>query len=476
MVKKRNKKRNLIFCLGLLCLAVTMVATGVVMSNDGSSKFSKNVYINGTNVGGYTKTEAVQVVSEKLNAKVDNLSIKLFHGGKSWHFDHNDFQVDNAVSQVVNSAYSISKLGEKQTLKYLAENGANFNVALNLMIKNFEQTIDDIAEEIYTEPQNAFVEFTPNEKQNFNVVAEKQGEELDKEMLMQKLEDGFLNGDDIKIEIPTKKIEPEIKADFFADKLNLQSKFSTSIKNSQSGRRHNVALALKKLNGTIVKPNEIKSFNQIVGPQTESGGYESAIIIINGAFKNGIGGGICQASTTLYNALLLADVEIDEVHKHTLPVKYVEMALDAMVSEGTSDLVFKNTSDNDLYIKSYVKGDDATVEIYGKSLPDGVTVKRSAEFIKSIPHSGDKIIVDTNGEYRDKVIYKGEYYRLKYPVDGYEAKAYKEYYKDGKLIDKQEIRHEKYSPQQGIVIEGAEDLPEGFVLPKQEVKIIKPNN
>lgn len=476
MIKKRNKKRNLIFCLGLLCLAVTMVATGVVMSNDGSSKFSKNVYINGTNVGGYTKTEAVQVVTEKLNAKVDNLSIELLHGGKSWRFDHGDFQVDNAVSQVVNSAYSISKLGEKQTLKYLAENGANFNVALNLVIKNFDQTIDEIAEEIYTEPQNAFVEFTPNEKQNFNVVAEKQGEELDKEMLMQKLEDGFLNGDDIKIEIPTKKIEPEIKADFFADKLNLQSKFSTSIKNSQSGRRHNVALALKKLNGTIVKPNEIKSFNQIVGPQTESGGYESAIIIINGAFKNGIGGGICQASTTLYNALLLADVEIDEVHKHTLPVKYVEMALDAMVSEGTSDLVFKNTSNNDLYIKSYVKGDDATVEIYGKSLPDGVTVKRSAEFIKSIPHSGDKIIVDTNGEYRDKVIYKGEYYRLKYPVDGYEAKAYKEYYKDGKLIDKQEIRHEKYSPQQGIVIEGAEDLPEGFVLPKQEVKIIKPNN
>lgn len=476
MVKKRNKKRNLIFCLGLLCLAVTMVATGVVMSNDGSSKFSKNVYINGTNVGGYTKTEAVQVVTEKLNAKVDNLSIELLHGGKSWRFDHGDFQVDNAVSQVVNSAYSISKLGEKQTLKYLAENGANFNVALNLVIKNFDQTIDEIAEEIYTEPQNAFVEFTPNEKQNFNVVAEKQGEELDKEMLMQKLEDGFLNGDDIKIEIPTKKIEPEIKADFFADKLNLQSKFSTSIKNSQSGRRHNVSLALKKLNGTIVKPNEIKSFNQIVGPQTESGGYESAIIIINGAFKNGIGGGICQASTTLYNALLLADVEVDEVHKHTLPVKYVEMALDAMVSEGTSDLVFKNTSDNDLYIKSYVKGDDATVEIYGKSLPDGVTVKRSAEFIKSIPHSGDKIIVDTNGEYRDKVIYKGEYYRLKYPVDGYEAKAYKEYYKDGKLIDKQEIRHEKYSPQQGIVIEGAEDLPEGFVLPKQEVKIIKPNN
>ena len=96
------------------------------------------------------------------------------------------------------------------------------------------------------------------------------------------------------------------------------------------------------------------------------------------------------------------------------------------------------------------------------------------EFVGNIPHNGDKIVPDVNGEYADKVLYKGEYYRLKYPCEGYEAKAFKEYYKDGKLIDREEIRHEKYQPQDGIIIEGTQELPEGFVLPEQTVEFIKP--
>ena len=216
------------------------------------------------------------------------------------------------------------------------------------------------------------------------------------------------------------------------------------------------------------------SFNQITGPQTESGGYENAMVIYNGKFQNGIGGGICQASSTLYNACVLANLEIEEVHKHTLPVKYVELSLDAMVSEGFADLIFRNTSESDVYIKSYVVGDDAFVEIYGKTIPEGQTIKRVAEFVGNIPHNGDKIIPDTNGEYRDKVIYKGEYFRVKYPCEGYEAKAFKEFYKDGKLIKREQIRHEKYQPQDGIIIEGTEELPEGFVLPPQNVEFIKP--
>ena len=145
-----------------------------------------------------------------------------------------------------------------------------------------------------------------------------------------------------------------------------------------------------------------------------------------------------------------------------------------MVSDGYSDLIFTNNSENDIYIKSYVNGDDATVEIYGKSIPENTTIKRVAEFVGNIPHNGDKIVPDVNGEYADKVLYKGEYYRLKYPCEGYEAKAFKEYYKNGKLIDREEIRHEKYQPQDGIIIEGTQELPEGFVLPEQTVEFIKP--
>ena len=104
-------------------------------------------------------------------------------------------------------------------------------------------------------------------------------------------------------------------------------------------------MALEKFNGLVINPNEEISFNSITGPHTSENGYKSAIVIYNGEFTDGIGGGICQASTTLYNALLTSGVQINEVHKHTLPIRYVPLALDAMVSEYTADLKFVNTTD-----------------------------------------------------------------------------------------------------------------------------------
>ena len=111
--------------------------------------------------------------------------------------------------------------------------------------------------------------------------------------------------------------------------------------NSKQRRLHNVGLALSKFDGMTIKSGEEVSFNAVTSPQTVEGGYEKSIIIFNGQFVEGVGGGLCQASTTLYNAVILADLEVIEVSKHTLPVGYIELALDAMVSENWSDMRFK---------------------------------------------------------------------------------------------------------------------------------------
>ena len=469
-----KKKTSLILSLCLFGVGIMLVVGGMFTNSYNNSHFNKNTYINGTNVGGYTVDKATKVVAEKMNSQLDDINIKIIYKDKIWQFDKSDFDTDTAVKDVVNTAFRSSKFRDKDVINYVAQKTGNFSTGLKAVFKNFDKKIDEIEKEINTQPQNAYVEFKPNDEKMFNVVEAGSGVKLNKEKLIKDLEKSFLNTKDITVYATTSSVEPEIKANYFDDKLNLQSTFSTSLKNSQEGRRHNVSLALKKLNGLVVKPNEMISFNSITGPQTQAGGYENAVIIFNGKFTNGIGGGICQASTTLYNALVLANLQIDEVHKHTLPVKYVELSLDAMVSDGYADLIFTNNSENDIYIKSYVNGDDATVEIYGKSIPENTTIKRVAEFIGNIPHNGDKIVPDINGEYADKVLYKGEYYRLKYPCEGYEAKAFKEYYRDGKLIDREEIRHEKYQPQDGIIIEGTQELPEGFVLPEQTVEFIKP--
>ena len=157
-------------------------------------------------------------------------------------------------------------------------------------------------------------------------------------------------------------------------------------------------------------------------------------------------------------------------------MSYVPLAFDAMVSEGYSDLKFKNNLEHEIYIKTWGDETRAYVEIYGEPFPEGFEVKRRAEFVETIPHEGDTIIKDVNGEYADKITYVGEYLRIKSPREGYHSKAYLDYYQNGEKISEKLIRDEIYKPQKGIVMEGTETLGEGMVIPENEVKIIPPQN
>ena len=470
-------KKKVFYGVASMCLFAVvfamMIAGMVIDYNNQQTKFTNSIVINGSDVKGYTVEKANQIVLQNTKKRLDDIDINIVYNDKVWHFDKNDFEVDEAVKNVVNTAFRASKLTDRDAVNLISSRNGNFSTSINQVFKNFDEKIDGIISEIEKPAVDSSVEFYPNKSNMFVVTEAENGVAVDREQMIADLKSQFLKNDDITVYVHTTQVAPKITSDYFADKLSLQSKFSTSIKDSQAGRRNNVKVALDKINGTVVKPNEIVSFNKLTAPQDASGGYQDAIIILNGKYASGVGGGLCQASTTLYNACVLANLEIDEVHKHTIPVHYVEHALDAMISDGYADMIFKNNSENDIYIKSYVDGDDAVVEIYGKSLPDGVTIKRVSEQVAVLPHLGDKVIPDTDGEYADKVTYKGEYYRVKWPTEGYETKAYKEYYKDGQLINREEIRHEKYLPQQGIVVEGTEDLPEGFVLPEQDVTIFK---
>ena len=217
------------------------------------------------------------------------------------------------------------------------------------------------------------------------------------------------------------------------------------------------------------------SFNKITGPHTLASGYQVATIIYNSRFVDGVGGGICQASTTLYNALIRAGVEILEVNKHTLPVRYVPLACDSMVAEYISDLRFVNKSEYPLFIKTYSNEESVGVEIYGHEMADGIVYDLTSETIKVLPHSGDLIKPDIDKEYSDKVIYKGEFYRLSYPRDGVEAKAYLNTYKNGELIDTKCVRHEVYKPQNGILIEGVQEKPAELNSIEEDVEIFSAN-
>ena len=145
----------------------------------------------------------------------------------------------------------------------------------------------------------------------------------------------------------------------------LKSSFNTGFSSSTDERAHNIKLCSSKINGTVLECGEEFSFNKTVGKRTEKNGYKRAKIIVDGKFVDGVGGGVCQVSTTLYNAVILAGLTVSESYPHSLGVSYVSPSFDAMVSS-SSDLRFINDTNGPLLIKAFTKGDFLFVEIYGE--------------------------------------------------------------------------------------------------------------
>ena len=205
--------------------------------------------------------------------------------------------------------------------------------------------------------------------------------------------------EDLKNQIKTgkKQIKINLKIEDFKDDKNQnimreKSCFSTNFETSSMARKNNIKVALEAFDGVILEDGEILSFNEVTGVRNESAGYKPAKIISGGTFIEGFGGGVCQVSTTLYNACLLAGLEILEVHNHSLPVSYIEPSFDAMVNTGSSDLVIRNNSGSKLVFTTSSKGDICKVKIFGK--PNEFKITRFSEKTKIIPAEKEEVITD----------------------------------------------------------------------------------
>lgn len=230
----------------------------------------------------------------------------------------------------------------------------------------------------------------------------------------------------------------------------LRSKFFTGYSNSTPERKNNVKVCANALNLTLVDVGGEFSFNKTVGERTEKRGYKKAKIIVNGEFVDGVGGGVCQVSSTLYNALLLSGLEITEYHPHSLPVSYVAPSFDAMVNSGWADLKFVNNTQNPIVITADADGNKLTVCIYGQPLE--VRYERESVITESISPPQDQVLVDENGDYPD--LFEGESMFLRYGKAGYKSEGYIVAISKNGRAKRKKIRSDKYGATRGIVVLG----------------------
>ena len=255
--------------------------------------------------------------------------------------------------------------------------------------------IENIHKEVYKEAKDAYYTQNP-----FTVYPSENG--LDFDISMDEAEELIQEAKEEYI-IPLKTLYPEVTTNMIGTEAfpDMLSSFSTNYQASNRNRTTNLILAANKINGTVLMPGEVFSYNKVVGERTIAAGYKEAPIYVSGKVEDGLGGGICQIATTLYNAVVYANLEIVERANHQFVPSYVGASRDATVVYGAIDFKFKNNRDYPIKIQCSVSGGIANFQIYGLKKDDDCDVEISTRITSSTAsalHSQAYKTLKQNGE------------------------------------------------------------------------------
>lgn len=248
--------------------------------------------------------------------------------------------------------------------------------------------------------------------------------------------------------IPLKTLYPnvttnEIGREAFPDLL---ATYSTSYASSNANRSTNIALAASKINGTVLMPGEEFSFNGTVGKRTASAGFKTATVYSNGQVTTDYGGGICQVSSTLYNSVLRANLEITNRVNHTFTVGYVPIGLDATVSWGAPDFKFKNSRNYPVKIVATTSNKRLTISVYGLKEDVEYEVELVSYKTGTVPYSTVYTTDSSLGKGKTKVVQSGS--------NGATSVAYKILKLNGQEVSRTLLSKDTYSPHNQIIARG----------------------
>lgn len=248
--------------------------------------------------------------------------------------------------------------------------------------------------------------------------------------------------------IPLKILYPNVTTNEIGTEAfpNLLATYSTTFSTRNVNRATNIRLATQKINGTVIMPQETFSYNQTVGKRTTSAGFKSAAVYSNGEVTTGIGGGICQVSSTLYNSVLLANLEIVERYNHGFNPGYVPAGRDATVSWGGPDFKFKNSREYPVKIVSSVLGGKITIQIFG--------LKTENEYDVEIESYITSYIQYKTVQKKDLTLAKGATKVIQSGSNGCRSVCYRILKQNGTVVSKTLISSDTYNPHNKIVAVG----------------------
>jgi vancomycin resistance protein YoaR len=312
--------------------------------------------------------------------------------------------------------------------------------------------IESYVPKFHIEPVDATIS---RKNRAFVITKEIEGQELDLVATLDKIFTVLDSEDlgDTQIEIITNKIPVKYTKESFKDIQNIIASFSTSYNNADANRNVNLKVASSKIN-TRLLPGEVFSLAKQLEPISFAAGYRASKVIVNGKLEQGIGGGVCQIASTLYNSLLLTDFDITMRQNHSLSVAYVPLGRDATYATDAIDFKFKNNTQYPMFVESYCENNKVYVNIFAHpSIKPPYEIKFDSVTTEVINPPAPKYI-------EDPTLSQGAQVEELRALNGRKVKLYKLYYKDGALIKKELVNNSYYRPRAATIRVGTKaDAP-----------------
>lgn len=449
MIFNKNKKVILASLVVIILAAVSGYVFHVKKTvAQWESKIYPGVSVYGIELGGKTKEEAAEILKTQLTDSILGKVITVTVGDSKFELKYSDIKPAINIDKTVEESLNFGKQQGMFAKNSNINKGVNHEVQTEMNYN--EEALKSFEEKVSSGVNIAAVDAKININYgDISVTPETLGKKIDAEELHKKLV-ASINPDPkdiINITMELKDYSPKVTAEQLKKINGIISAFSSTYRNTGDGRVKNMRIATEYVNGTLLMPGEEFSYNKTIGQTTAERGYEEANTYVGSEIVPNYGGGVCQISTSLYRAVMRANLRSTLRYNHSMMVSYAEPSLDATVFEGDIDYRFVNTYDFPVYIEGGMSGSYITFNIYGnKEGMGGKTYELVNEIIEKYDYSTEYV--------NDNTVEKGKQVTKVSGAAGYKSNGYLITYENGVEVNRELISTDVYQPMNAVVVKG----------------------
>lgn len=452
---ERKRKRFPWWTIPVIILCLALLGAAYVVADDAIAQYDQfnemraaiapdvfygPVFIDDIAISGMTWAEAEEALSAQKEAKAKAFDVQLTAGDMQWEITSDQIPLEWDTEKLLQKAYMIGRIG---TLEKRYSQVMNLSTPVNLYSQftydasAVREITNQVARELTIEPVNAAVVAFDLTGRTFAYSSEQPGQSVNADSLFRSVIDHLDNGTNgITIMVPVEVRDATVTRADLEQNYGRIASFTTKT-TSNSNRNNNIRIAADAFNGKMILAGGTISFNETTGQRTPEKGYLEAGAIENGRTVQEYGGGVCQVSSTLFNALLRANCEIVSRKPHAWPSDYVPRGEDATVDWPNLDLVMRNPTDAPMFLTAWYEDQTVTIEVYGLSLGDGVTI--DLESVTTYTKQPTEVVYTYNAS-----LPVGTQQKLKEPRTGYSVQTYKIVKQNGLEISREEMYKSEY--------------------------------